>query len=163
MFRQVLTADPDNESAHADLERLFEATGAWDDLIALLLSKVGHASDEAQRELLERVAELHDAKRGDSDAAIRIYERINSDLGADERSLRALASLYERNESWTKVADTLERLAGRLDGQAAIDLSHRVADLWEQQVGDGEQAGRALRGAYERFPKDDATRARLKA
>ncbi|UCF45671.1 MAG: tetratricopeptide repeat protein [Myxococcales bacterium] len=163
MYRQVLIADPDNESAHANLERLFEATGAWDDLIALLLSKVGHASDEAQRELLERVAELHDAKRGDSDAAIRIYERINSDLGADERSLRALASLYERNESWTKVADTLERLAGRLDGQAAIDLSHRVADLWEQQVGDGEQAGRALRGAYERFPKDDAMRARLKA
>jgi tetratricopeptide (TPR) repeat protein len=163
MYRRVLIADPDNQSAHSNLERLFEATGAWDDLIALLLSKVGHASDEAQRELLERVAELHDAKRGDSDAAIRIYERINSDLGADERSLRALASLYERNESWTKVADTLERLAGRLDGQAAIDLSHRVADLWERQVGDGEQAGRALRGAYERFPKDDATRARLKA
>jgi tetratricopeptide (TPR) repeat protein len=162
MFRQVLNADADNEVANADLERLFEATGAWDDLIALLLSKVGHASDEAQRGLLERVAEVHDAERGDADAAIQVYERINSDLGADERSLRALAGLYERKESWTKVADTLERLAGRLEGQAALDLSHRVADLYEQQVGDVEQAGRALRGAYERFPKDAATRERLK-
>jgi len=163
MFRQVLSADPDNEVASADLERLFEATDAWDDLVALLLSKVGSTSDEAQRGLLERVAEVHDTKRGDADAAIQIYERINSDLGADDRSLRALARLYERNGSWTKVADSLERLAGRLDGQEAIDLSHRVADLWEQQVGDTEQAGRALRAAYERFPKESATRERLKA
>jgi tetratricopeptide (TPR) repeat protein len=163
MFRQVLISDPENEVASADLDRLFEATGAWDDLVALLLSKVGQVSDEAQRGLLERVAEVHDAKRGDADAAIQIYERINSDLGADDCSLRALAGLYERKESWTKVADTLERLVGRLDGQEAIDLSHRVADLWAQQVGDAEQAGRALRAAYERFPKDTVTRERLKA
>jgi tetratricopeptide (TPR) repeat protein len=163
MFRQVLNADPDNEVASADLERLFEATDAWDDLVALLLSKVGSAANEAQRGLLERVAEVHDTKRGDADAAIQICERINSDLGADDRSLRTLARLYERKGSWTKVADSLERLAGRLAGQEAIDLSHRVADLWEQQVGDTEQAGRALRAAYERFPKDSATRERLKA
>ncbi|MBW1762458.1 MAG: tetratricopeptide repeat protein, partial [Deltaproteobacteria bacterium] len=134
MFRRVLNAEPDNVVANADLDRLFEATGAWDDLIVLTLSKVGHASDEAQRGLLERIAEVHDTKRGDTDGAIRIYERINSDLGADERSLRALAGLYERNESWTKVADTLERLSSRLEGPAAIDVVHRVADLWEQQV-----------------------------
>ena len=163
MFRQVLNASPDNEVANADLDRLFEATGAWDELIVLLLSRVGHASDDVQRGLLERIAEVHDTQRGDADAAIQIYERINSDLGADERSLRALGGLYERKESWTKVADTLERLSGRLDGPAAIELSHRVADLWEQQVGDSEQAGRALRGAYERFPQDVATRERLKA
>jgi len=163
MFRQVLNADPDNDIANADLDRLYEATGAWDDLIALILSKVGHASDEAQRGLLERIAEVHDTKRGDVDGAVRVYERINSDLGADERSLRALAVLYERKESWTKVADTLERLSGRLKGPAAIDLVHRAADLWEQQVGDGEQAGRALRGGYERFPQDAPTRDRLKA
>jgi tetratricopeptide (TPR) repeat protein len=163
MFRQVLNADPDNEVAYTDLDRLFEATGASDELIALRLSKVGQVSDEAQRGLLESIAEVHDTKRGDADAAIQIYERINLDLGADDRSLRALARLYERNESWTKVADTLERLTARLDSQEAIELSHRVADLWEQQVGDAEQAGRALRAAYERFPKDAATRERLKA
>jgi tetratricopeptide (TPR) repeat protein len=162
-FRQVLDADPDNEVAQADLDRLFEATGAWDDLVVLLLSKVGHASDDAQRGLLERIADVHDAQRGDAGAAIQIYERIISELGADERSLRALAGLYERKQSWTKVADTLERLSGRLDGPAAIELSHRVADLWEQQIGDAEQAGRAIRGAYDRFPQDAATRERLKA
>jgi tetratricopeptide (TPR) repeat protein len=163
MFRQVLNDDPDNEVAAAELDRLFEATGAWDDLVSLLLSKVGETTDEKQRGLLERIAEVHDAHRGDHDAAIQIYERIGSDLGADERSLRELAALYERKGSWTKVADTLERLSGRLDGQAAIDLCYRVADLWQNEVGDIEQAGRAIRGAYERFPNDAATRERLKA
>jgi tetratricopeptide (TPR) repeat protein len=163
MFRRVLDADPDNAVAHRELERLFEATRAWDDLVALILSKVGEAPDEAQRELLERVAEIHDAERGDADSAIRVYERINTDLGPDERTLRALADLYERKESWTKVADVLERLAARIEGQEAIDLSHRVVDLYEQRVGDAEQAGRALRGVYERFPADPATRERLKA
>ena len=88
MFRQVLNADPDNEVANAELDRLFEATGAWDDLIVLLLSKVGHASDEAQRGLLERVAEVHDTKRGDVDGA-------DSNLRAHQlgpRSGRAVAS-----------------------------------------------------------------------
>jgi tetratricopeptide (TPR) repeat protein len=142
---------------------LFEATGAWDELVALLLSKVGHASDEAQRALLERVAEVHQNERNDTNAAIRIYERINTDLGADECSLRALVELYERNESWTKVADALERLAARLDGPDAVALAHRVADLWEQRLGSTEQAGRALRGAYERFQGDARTRERLMA
>jgi tetratricopeptide (TPR) repeat protein len=161
MFQEVLRAEPGNLVAGRELERLFEATGAWNDLIAMLLSKVGDASDEAQRGMLERIAEIEDGKRGNADAAIAMYERINSDLGADERSLRALAALYERQESWTKVADTLERLMGRLDGQPAIELAHRVADLWEKQVGDSQQAGRALRVAYERFPNDTAIRARL--
>jgi len=162
MFRRVLNADPDNEIANADLERLYEGTGAWDDLVALLLSKVGEAADEAQRRLLERVAEVHEAKREDVEAAIQIHERIQSDLGADEHSLRALAALYERSGSWTKVADAFERLSARLDGQEAIELSHRVADLWEKRLGDRAEATRAIRAAYERFPEDAATRARLK-
>jgi len=163
MFRRVLDADPGNEIASADLERLYEATAAWDDLIALLLSQVGEASDDAQRGLLERVADLHDAKRGDLDAAIQTYERIQTDLGPDARSLRALATLYERTESWTRVADALERLSARLQGQEAIDSIHRAADLWEQRIGDRAQVGRALQSAYERFPQDARTRGRLKA
>ena len=163
MFRQVLDADPDNAVAMTDLERLYEATGAWDDLVALLLSKVGDTPEEAQREVLERVADIHDTQRDDVDSAIRIYERINTDLGPDERTLRALAALYEKKQSWTKVADALERLAARLEGPEAIELSHRVVDLYEQQIGDAEQAGRALRGAYERFSSDQNTRERLKA
>jgi len=163
MLRQVLSANPDDGAASADLERLFESTGAWDDLVALLLSKVGQASDEAQRGLLQRVAQVYETQCGNANAAIQMYERINSEIGADERSLRALAGLYERQQSWTKVADTLERLAGRLDGQAAIELLHRVTDLWAQEVGDADQAGRALQGAYERFPEDAAIRERLKA
>jgi len=162
MFRQVLDDDPDNAIAHRELERLFEATRAWDDLVALILSKIGEAPDETQRNLLERVAEIHDTQREDVDSAIRVYERINTDLGPDERTLRALADLYERNESWTKVADILERLGARIEGQEAIDLGHRVVDLYEQQVGDAAQAGRALRATYERFPSDQATRERLK-
>ena len=114
MFRQVLLANPNHEVANADLDRLYQATGAWDELIALLLSRAAHATDEAQRGLLARVAELHLGKRNDEDATIFIYERINTDLGADEDSLRALAGLYERKGSWTRVADTLERLVGRL-------------------------------------------------
>ncbi|MGB5694044.1 MAG: tetratricopeptide repeat protein, partial [Polyangiales bacterium] len=163
MFRRVLELDPDNAVANADLERLFEATGAWDDLIALLLSRVDHASEDAKRDLLERIATVHDTRRGDVDTAMQLYERIIRDLGPDDRSLRALGDLYERRESWTKLADTLERLAARLDGQPAIELLHRVLDLYEQRVGDSEQAARALRAAHDRFPSDAAIRERLKA
>jgi tetratricopeptide (TPR) repeat protein len=163
MYREVLSVEPDNATAQSDLERLYELTGAWDDLIAMILSKVGEASGEAQRAMLQRVAEVHDIKREDPEAAIRTYERVNADLGPDDRTLRALAELYERRESWTQVADVLERLASRLEGAEAIELCHRVTDLYEQKLGDEEQAGRALRAVYARFPNDEKTRARIKA
>ena len=162
MFRRVLDAEPDNETAHADLERLFEATGAWDDLIELLTSKVDAATDEARRGLLGQIGEVYSTKRNDVDQAIQIYERINEELGPDDRSLRALADLYERQESWTKVAEVLERLAARLDAREATQLHHQAADVWEQRVSDPVQALRTLRAAYERFPQDLATRERLK-
>ena len=83
------------------------------------MSKIGDTPEEAQRGLLERVAEVHESKRNDTDAAIRVYERINSELGPDERTLAALARLYERKESWTKVADVLERLGMRPESASA--------------------------------------------
>jgi tetratricopeptide (TPR) repeat protein len=163
ILRKVLDSDPDHLAAYTDLERLFEATEAWDDLIALILSRVAEASDGCQREMLQHVAEVHDRKRGDAEAAIRVYERIHSDLGPDDATLRALADLYEREGRWTKVADVLERLSSRLQGPEAVELCHRVIDLYEQEVGDEEQAGRALRAAYERFPSDERARQRVKA
>jgi tetratricopeptide (TPR) repeat protein len=162
MFRQVLKTDPDNEIANADLERLFEATSAWHDLVALLSSRAGRESDQARRALLERIARVHESKLGDVDAAIAIYGRIDSELGADEHSLRAMARLCERTEKWPEVADALERLAAQLEGQDALDLLHRAAGIWEERVRDVDQAGRVLRGAYERFPHDAATRERIK-
>ncbi len=162
-YRQVLGEAPDNAPARADLQRLLEATGAWDDLVDALSTEADRLPEDEKRERLGRIAEIHQHQRRDLDAAIETYERIQADLGADPGSLRALVSLYEQKGSWRNVADTLEQLAAQLDGQEAVDASHRVADLWEQQLGDAEQAGRALRGAYERFPRDASIRERLKA
>jgi tetratricopeptide (TPR) repeat protein len=162
MFRQVLKTDPDNDIANADLERLFEATGAWHDLVALLSFRADRESDEARRALLERIASVHETKLGDADAAIAVHGRIDSELGANEHSLRAMARLCERKGKWAEMADALERLAAHLTGQDSIDLLHRAADVWQQRGGDVEQAGRVLRKAYERFPHDGATRERIK-
>ena len=163
ILREVLDSDPDNLAAYTDLERLFEATEAWDELIALILSRVAEASDVGQRDMLQHVAEIHDGKRGDTKAAIRVYERIETDLGPSEHTLRALADLYQRECRWTKVADSLERLSSRVQAPEAVELCHRVIDLFEQEISDQEQAGRALRAAYERFPGDERTRQRIKA
>ncbi len=162
MLREVLRSDPTHKTALNNLERLFEAAAGWDDLVALLLSRLGNATDEEQRGLLERIAKVHEEKRSDPESAIQTYERINAEIGVSEDSLSALASLYEDEGNWTKVAETLEGLAGLLDGRPAIELCHRVADLWVERIGDVEQSGKALQAAYERFPSDSGTRDRLK-
>jgi tetratricopeptide (TPR) repeat protein len=162
-FRQVLDAEPDNAVALSDLERLFEATEAWDDLVTLLLSKVDGVACDAQRTTLQRIAVVHEEKQGDVAGAIRTYERIDADLGADETSLRALARLYEREGRWDDVARTLRDLSTRLDGDDAIELCHRVVNLFERELQDEDEAGRVLEATYERFPEDEKTRSRLKA
>lgn len=162
-FREVLDAEPDNATALSDLERLLEATEAWSELVGLLLSKVGGADDGAQRAMLERVARVEEEKQGDIDAATRTYERIQDELGANEDSLRALGRLYERQGRWSDVAATLEALSARIDGDEAVELSHRVVNLFERELHDEEQAGRVLEATYARFPADDSTRTRLEA
>jgi tetratricopeptide (TPR) repeat protein len=161
-FRDVLNAEPDNAVALADLERLFEDTEAWTELVALVLSKVGDSSNDDQRAMLGRVAAVQEQKLDDPEAAIRTYERIQADLGADDASLRALAALYERQGRSADVAQTLQELAARLDGQEAIELCHRVVNLFERELQDEEEAGRALQATYARFPDDETTRTRLK-
>ncbi len=163
VLREVLREEPMHPRALDHLERLFELDASWDELVALLLSRVGDAEESEQRALLERVASLHHEKRDDAAAAIQVYLRIQSDLGQDEASLRALATLYEQEQSWTMLADVVERLAGHLDGAEAIALHHRAADLWTDPLDDPQRAARALQVAYQRFPADAATRTRLKA
>ncbi len=163
MLQQVLDAEPGHEEAGEDLDRLFEATGAWDDLIALLDSRASSATEQTKRQLLERMGEVHQAKRNDSQAAVETYERIHAELGPDQRSLAALAALYEKQQRWPEAADVLQELAGRLDGDDAVDMLHRIADVWEQRVDDMDKAQEALRQAYERFPGDARITKRLKA
>ena len=157
VLRQVLDVDPENTAAQRDLERLFEATGAWDELVALLLSKVGDTPEEAQRACSNGSPTC--TNRNATTSMLQFASTHASTPISVPTSARFALSrrLYERKASWTKVADVLERLAARLDAPEAIELCHRVVDLYEQEVGDAEQAGRALRGAYERFPTDQTT------
>jgi len=162
MLREILRADSAHAEALADLERLFEAGGAWDELVGLLVERAETAEGADKLALLTRIGTLHDEKRQDRGAAIEVYERVQSELGPDEASLRALVGLYEREARWPEMGAALEGLSDLVDEPTAVELAHRAADLWAERVGDVERAGAVLRKVHERFPDDAATRERLK-
>ncbi len=162
MLREVLAVDERQAEANDSLERMLELTEAWDELIALIGSRVDEADPDVRRQRLTRIAELYERKQNDVEAAVRTYERIGEEQGADESSLSALVGLYGKMENWPQEARTLEALAQMREGKVAIDLLHRAADIWEQRASDREQLSRLLQMAYERFPEDSRTVERLK-
>ncbi|MGB5812850.1 MAG: tetratricopeptide repeat protein, partial [Polyangiales bacterium] len=163
MLREVLRDDPGHEAATVELERLFESREQWDDLAAMLTSRIVEPMEESHRALLSRIATLHADRRNDPSAAIDAYVRIHAEIGPDDNSLRALAALYEQERQWTELAEALEALAERLQEPEAIALLHRAAEVWATRIDDDAQCGRLLQAAYSRFPGDPTTRNVLKA
>ncbi len=121
-WREVLSDTPTDTPALAALERLYEQDGAWEDLVEVLRRKHDQASPIEARELLLRIAELHEQRLADPEEAIGAYLEVLDRDGADARALGELARLYRSAERHADLLDVIDR-------QAASDPVRRPALL----------------------------------
>ncbi|MFW5920452.1 MAG: tetratricopeptide repeat protein [Polyangiales bacterium] len=113
--------------------------------------------------MLQRLAAVHEEKLKDVAGAASVHERILERVPGDRASIDALIRLHEGAGDWTKVADSLERLLGVVEGQEAIDTAHRLAKLAAEQLEDPARTEAALQKAFELDPASTDTRDKLKA
>ncbi|MDX2087534.1 MAG: tetratricopeptide repeat protein [Kofleriaceae bacterium] len=119
-WRDVLADQPTDAGALNALERLFQATEAWRDLIDVLHRKLDHAGGEEPKQLLGRIAEIHEVMLEEPDEAIAAHLEIIDRDGNDSRALAELARLYREANRHADLLDVLER-------QAALDPISRVS------------------------------------
>ncbi|HET9621855.1 MAG TPA: tetratricopeptide repeat protein [Kofleriaceae bacterium] len=130
-WRDVLGDLPTDAGALDALERLYQASEAWRDLIDVLRRKLDFADGEAAKHLLARIAEIHEVMLEEADEAIAAHLEILDRDASDRRALDELARLYRDAQRHSDLLDVLERQA-QLDAQApggAIERHVEIARL----------------------------------
>ncbi len=109
-LRAILDDQPADEAAAEQLEGLYRAEVRSRDLRTLLLHRVSHAPDDAQRRRhLDALARLEEDVLEDSDGAAGRYRQILEIDAADAGALVALDRLGVAAGRWSEVAEVIQR------------------------------------------------------
>jgi golgin subfamily B member 1 len=145
-YTRAFTESPASLPAREALENLANVLDTWQQLVALYEKALSAKGKEKlppalERELLLVVAVAYDEKLGHSDRAVEYFRRAQSILPEDASALVALERLYTRTERWSDLVDTLLKKAQLVTDEAEREeIRTRIATVWEEMLGNAEQA-----------------------
>ena len=162
-WRARLDDDPADAQALSALDRLYERTQRWRELVDVMRARERLIDDKAaRRTLLVRIATTLAEKLADTDQAIAAYRAVVDDFGADRASLSSLASLYEIADRWSDLAEALETHLGLAESSAdKLAILTRRGVVRQKRLSDFPAAIEAYRQALVLEPSDAASRAAL--
>ena len=141
-YREILDNNTDDMDAINSLEMLYTQTEDWEALAENYGIKLQLAeADDAKRTILREMAELQETKLKRNDEAIQLYIQILDIFPQDEESLDALIRLYQVEEAYDDLADTLRKKLELHRGEAQEDeLEYRIGQVCEQKLEAVDQA-----------------------
>jgi tetratricopeptide (TPR) repeat protein len=158
-YRVVLDAEAENREAIEALDRLYFATERWEELAQILTQELAMATDPRDIVHLQlRQAELYWIKLGQPEQALQRYREVLSlepdspeAVGALEEMLaheletvavaELLEPIYRSREQWSRLVDLHQRtLQHEKDALERINLEHRIAEIFDEKMGDSHQA-----------------------
>jgi tetratricopeptide (TPR) repeat protein len=145
-YTRAVTENPASAPAREALENLATILDNWQPLVALYEKALSAKGKEKlppalERELLLVVAVAYDEKLEQSDRAVEYFRRAQNIQPEDASALVALERLYTRTERWSDLVDTLLKKAQLVaDPAEREEIRIRVATVWEEMLGNAEQA-----------------------
>jgi tetratricopeptide (TPR) repeat protein len=163
--RRRLETDADNADALRALERLYAATGGWEELVEVLGRRMPLARDPAeQRAIARRGALVLEEKVGDVARAIEAHREVAASFGPDRDTLHSLARLYEtagQNNELLEVLESDVEFCATPAERAA--LRFRIAELLKDKLAEPERAIAAYESALDDDPEHAGSLAALDA
>ncbi len=173
-YRRVTEVDPEHPSAIRSLDRLYLQTERWTDLVPVLQKETDVAdSPDEILELKFRLGQVLQHRLNDLDAAIATYRDILGAAPDHEQTLAAtealfasgqkpvelsdiLEPIYRQNGEWDKVVTVHEaQLGAEGDAAARLTLYVRIAEVYEERIGDLSGAFGVFRRALVEFPLEE--------
>jgi tetratricopeptide (TPR) repeat protein len=167
-IEQALEKGGEDDVLLIELDRLYTATARFEDLADVLERRVAASADGTEAaSLLMRLGELREQQFADKMGALSAYkevlerepldkgavaalERLLSDTDLAPDVIEILDGVYREAGDMRRVADLYDVRVKLADSSAAkVSLLSDLASLWEQDLGDFEKAGAALRAAFE--------------
>lgn len=164
-WKSRLADDATDMEALAALERLYERTEAWRELVAVLRARESNTQDAAERRrTMTKAAETLAARLADVPEAINAWRAVLDEFGPERPTLAALETLYELAERWSDLADTLDTDLSLAEETAdKLDLYARLGDVRRLHQQDLPGALEAYRQALLLDPSNARCRAALEA
>ncbi len=142
-YGRALAEKPEEVRLIEEIEEIAGETGAWGQAAELFADalEAGRADEEAQVPLYLALARIFDKQLGLMDEAEQSYLAA---LQLDETqpdALEALDRIYENQARWSDLASVIERrIEGLYDEEKIVDLKYRLAQLFQTQLMDLDQA-----------------------
>jgi tetratricopeptide (TPR) repeat protein len=154
ILREFLLRDESNIWALAELTRLREAAGDYQETFDLLVKRAEiQLEGEVVRELRHRAALIARNQLGKQKEAIQLYEALFDDRPSDEVAAKALRGLYDSTKRWLDLGRLLDRLIDQADTPAERSLLRiELARLNEQQYRAFDTAIALLHAVLEEQP-----------
>jgi len=103
--RKLLSIDPTDSVAAAELERYYEDNQDRTGLVDLLKTRLAHARPHETVDILKKIARTSEEGARDVDTATEHYLKILELQPENREALEALSRIYESTEQWAELLD----------------------------------------------------------
>ncbi|HEY3668616.1 MAG TPA: tetratricopeptide repeat protein [Polyangiaceae bacterium] len=155
--------NPDDELALAALDRLYEVTERYRDLVIVLeRRREASADSDLRRTLMTRSAETLWKKLEAVPDAIEAYQALIAEFGPTGESLRALEALFASALRWEELSETLEKHLDIAESDTErLELLAKLGDLKREHLSDVPGALEVYRRALGIDPRHAPSRVAL--
>jgi tetratricopeptide (TPR) repeat protein len=143
-YNQILQVDPSNVQALDALEKKYESSGRWNDLIGILNRRAEAARAAGDEDAVvvqyRRIAGLWRDKFANPNQSIRYLEGILELQPGDRDAIDQLVAIYEHRKTWPALFSILERKLELLEGAEHVALQAEMAVLATHRLDDRARA-----------------------
>jgi tetratricopeptide (TPR) repeat protein len=150
-YRRVLDGAPDHPRALDAVEQLYLDGHEWDPLFEIYArrAELAGGDDDKRRHYLIKLAQLSERRELDRPSeAIRAYEQVLELYPNDADASKALEQHYLAQKRWVDLTELLEKRLGFAEEiEEAVALRFRLAQLFDEEMGDSDRAVENYRAA----------------
>ena len=129
------------ETEHHDsirsLQRIYTSREDWPNLFNAFERELNVVvGDQAQSEILAKMARLASEALTDPNRAIDLWRRVLDLRGEDPEALNAVGDIYSAQENWADLVDVLEREVGiATDDDLRVAIFSDLGRIWYEKLG----------------------------
>ncbi len=152
-LQAVLATEPGNERALLSLTEVYRKSLQWAELGMVLTRRADAAATPAlARDLRTESAEILEKQMGDIGGARSVYEQVLSEDPTHVKASDALARIYDKAGDFDTLVRLLQQRASAQRGAEQLRTLCRVAEIYEDRLGNQEEAVRRYQEALKLDP-----------
>ncbi len=153
-YRRALELDVKHTESLMSLESLSRKHSQWEQLAEVLLLKLKHHSDEAEKAFTSLdLGELYEERLGDHVKAIHAYSEALFLKPSLHTANTSLIRLHYANEDWRKLIEDLQQFSSSTtDKNLAVEGLTQQGEVWTERLKDPTKATACFQTALEQRP-----------